>query len=378
LRRLRNCLFLLQPSGGASAGGGGHRLTGAGIALAVLLFAAAPLPGATSAAPATSAVSHAGLAAEPAQTLPAAPPSLLARSLGYAFTALRSAAQTAVLAYTQLTPDGWWLLLQQPKQPPGLLPSYFDAGQVVSFYGYPGIAVMGALGKYDPATALAEVSRLAAQYDVTNGNRRAIPALHLIVATAQPEPGPGGTYLHRMPRAEIERYVEATREAGALLFLDVQIGWADPLTEVQQLEWALREPHVHLALDPEFATRPDKEPPGAAIGTLFAPDVNAVQAYLVTLVREQRTPRKVLVIHQFRDDMLSGAATYEAVPEVEVTIDMDGFGADWVKLDKFARYARSTYAERSAIKLFFEWDEPLMPPERLNALATPPDLVIYQ
>lgn len=364
----------------------GRRLVRRGsLALVLLWFAAAPLPGAASAAafPPGGASDAAGTpsvqetgSTTAAGVLPERSPEgrLLARAIGDARRAIIDAARRSAA----LTPGDWAAILRLPELPAGVHPSFFDAGQVVSYYGFPGIPVMGALGKYDPVTAIAEVSRLAADYDASNGDLLAIPALHLIVATAQPEPGPSGTYLHRMAAGEIRRYVEATRAAGALLFLDVQIGWADPLTEVQQIEWALREPHVHLALDPEFATRPDQEPPGSAIGTLVAPDVNAVQRYLAGLVREERLPRKVLVLHQFQDQMLAGQSTYDAVPEVEITIDMDGFGADWVKLDKYAIYALAPYAERPAIKLFFEWDEPLMPPARLNALATPPALVIYQ
>ena len=351
----------------------------------LLWLAAAPLPGAASAAAFPAGESPDASGTLPVQATMSTPAAgvlsirspagrLLVRAIGDAHRAIIEAARRS----SGLTAGDWAAILRLPELPAGVHPSFFDAGQVVSYYGFPGIPVMGALGKYDPATAIAEVTRLAAEYDASNGDRLAIPALHLIVATAQPEPGPGGTYLHRMAAEEIRRYVEATRAAGALLFLDVQIGWADPLTEVQHLEWALREAHVHLALDPEFATRPDREPPGSAIGTLFASDVNAVQRYLAELVREERLPRKILVLHQFQDQMLAGQSSYDAVAEVEITIDMDGFGADWVKLDKYAIYALAPYAERPAIKLFFEWDEPLMPPSRLNALATPPALVIYQ
>ena len=89
-------------------------------------------------------------------------------------------------------------------------------------------------------------------------------------------------------------------------------------------------------------------------------------------------PAKMLIVHQFRDDMLSGAARIEAVPEVDLVIDMDGFGTPEDKLEGFEVFSLAAYADQPAIKLFVEWDLPLMPPAQIEALPVPPRLVIYQ
>ena len=263
-------------------------------------------------------------------------------------------------------------------EPLPLLPSVFERAQVVSFYGYPGLPVMGALGAYAPLDAVAAVSEVAAEYDALNGRREVVPALHLIVAVAQRYSGSDGLYLDRMDADLLAEYVEAAREREVLLFLDIQVGWSDVLFEVGWLAEALREPFVHLAIDPEFATLSRGAPPGVAIGSLAASEVNAVQVYLARMVRALGLPPKVLVLHQFLDGMLLDVEAYQALPEVELAIDMDGYGGDQAKLSKYDRYSLAGYSERAAIKLFYDWDAPLITPARLQALEHPPDLIIYQ
>lgn len=316
-----------------------HPLRQAGLS-ALLLLVVVSLPGTTSAASA-----------------PASPPQLLQRP-----------------APAADGPSEW--LATRVLAPPA--PSVFAAAQVVAFYGHPGVPGMGALGVYSPQRAADEVTRVAALYDALNGDRDVIPALHLIVAVAQPLPAADGSYLARLAPEVLDAYVEVAREHGLLLFLDVQIGWADPLAEVQRLAGALAEPFVHLALDPEWATRSLGVAPGERIGTLGAADVNAVQQYLAELVRRYDLPPKALVLHQFRPEMLTDTESYLDFPEVELIIDMDGFGSPYAKLSNYEAFSLAEYSERPAIKLFYEQDAPLMEPAQIQGLETPPDLIIYQ
>ena len=140
----------------------------------------------------------------------------------------------------------------------------------------------------------------------------------------------------------------------------------------------LAEPFVHLALDPEWATRGSGLAPGEVIGTLGAADVNAVQQYLAGIVRRNNLPPKALILHQFLGFMLTDTESYLDVPEVEVVIDMDGFGPPGAKLAGYDTFSLAPYAERPAIKLFYDWDEPIMEPDRIQGLDSRPDLVIYQ
>ncbi|MCK9495689.1 MAG: hypothetical protein M0R75_09345, partial [Dehalococcoidia bacterium] len=215
------------------------------------------------------------------------------------------------------------------------------------------------------------------QYDALNGSRGVTPALHLIASVAQADPG-DGTYLGRMPLADVDRYVEVTAEHDQLLFVDVQVGWGDPLAEVKRYERQLRNPHVHIALDPEFSTKSDGEAPGVSIGSLTAQQINEVQGYLAALSATYELPSKVLVVHQFRDDMIEAPERIAAVDGVDLVIDMDGWGPQGQKLAGYDRYANSSYAEFAGFKLFYEWDVPLFTPRQIQALDPAPDYVIYQ
>ena len=311
------------------------------------------LPGTTSASSAPAP--EATITVRPATPEPILPDVSLERMLGAALASPSTFARPAAAAVA----------------------SRFRDAQVVSVYGYPEACVMGELGCHSPDEAAARAQQLASAYDAANGERGVIPAMHLIVDVAHASPGADGAYLGRMPIEDIQRYVEVARGRGMLLFVDVQVGWADPLVEVERLRPVLQEPFVHLGLDPEFATKPKLKAPGDAIGTLDAVQVNAVQAYVADLVRLHHLPPKILVLHQFQPGMLTNKPRYAPHPEVEVTVDMDGFGGSEAKLSGYDAYARVD-AEYSAFKLFFHWDAPMLTPAELQALPHPPDYVIYQ
>ena len=269
--------------------------------------------------------------------------------------------------------DRAWTFPQPPSRR-----SVFEDAQVVSFYGHPNVPVMGVLGHGSPAEVADEIAVWAARYDALNGPQAVIPAYHLITGVAQAHPTADGTWLYRLPRAGIAPYVEAARERGMLLFLDVQIGWSDPLREVQLLEEFLREPFVHMALDPEFATEPWGLRPGLAIGGINAAQINAVQHYLAGIARQEGIPPKILMVHQFTSHMIEDRAAIESVADVELSIDMDGFGGIGSKLQHYDWFALTAPSERPAFKIFFDQDTPVMTPEQVQAIDRRPDLIMYQ
>ena len=253
-----------------------------------------------------------------------------------------------------------------------------ERAQVVAFYGHPGVPAMGVLGHGTPAEVAEQVAVWARRHDRLNGPRGAIGAYHLITGVAQANPTSDGLWLYRLSHDRIAEYVEAAREHGMLLFLDTQIGWSDPLTEVKLLESFLREPFVHIAVDPEFATEPLGVRPGRAIGGITGSQVNDVLRYLSALVESEGLPSKILMVHQFTGRMLHDRDAIERHSGVELSIDMDGIGSPRAKLNGYKWFAISEPSQRPAFKLFFNQDRPVMTPEEVQALDRVPDLIIYQ
>ena len=256
---------------------------------------------------------------------------------------------------------------------PPLLPD----SQIVSYYGSPYTPDMGLLGTGDPETVAALVERHAAVYDELNGPTRVIPALHLVYAVAQPDPTTNGRYLQYANGDDVRRYIEVTQERGMLLFLDLQIGRSSVDAELARVLPYLREPNVHLALDPEFALA-SPEVPGEAIGSIDSADIDEAQAVLQRLVEREGLPAKLLIVHQFLDGMVRDGETIQRYPGVELIVDMDGFGPAEIKKVKYERYASRSYATHAGIKLFMQHDPDLMSEADVLSLQPTPAVVIYQ
>jgi hypothetical protein len=249
--------------------------------------------------------------------------------------------------------------------------------QIVSYYGNPYTAEMGILGDGDPETVAAKLEEHAALYDRLNGPTGVVPALHLVYAVAQPEPTDNGLFLQYLGDEDVRRYIALTEEKGMLLFLDLQIGRSSVEAELERVLPYLRYPHVHLAIDPEFAVA-SPDVPGLTLGSLTAADIDEAQAALQGLVQEEGLPPKLLITHQFADSMVVDSEAIQRYPDVALIIDMDGFGPAAIKQVKYQRYAARPYASHAAIKLFFDYDPDLLSEEDVLSLEPPPAVIIYQ
>jgi hypothetical protein len=265
-----------------------------------------------------------------------------------------------------------------PPANAGLAAAVLPAQRLVAFYGNPRSPVLGVLGEPPVETMLARLRDQADAYAASDPARPVQPALELIAVLAQGSPGSDGLYRFRMPAAEIDQVAEWAEDNGFLLILDVQAGRADVLDEVVYLLPWLRRPYVHLALDPEFAMRPDQPPPGHGIGSLDSAVINASIDVLADAAREQALPPKVLIVHRFLETMVTDYRAIAPDPLVQVVIDMDGFGGRTAKLSKYADLVRDQPVQFAGIKLFYDYDTALLDVADVLRLDPPPDLVIYQ
>jgi hypothetical protein len=255
------------------------------------------------------------------------------------------------------------------------VPSPAGRTDVVAYYGSPRVPAMGILGQHEPH-ALADMLALRTRtFDDLNGDIATLPALHLVYAIAQPEPG-DGTYLRYVDDRTVRAFLDLARRRGFVLVLDLQIGHSDALTETLKAQRWLSEPDVFLALDPEFALA-GRDAPGDAIGSLAASDINAVQWYLAELSRAKQLPQKMLIVHQFEGFMLPDAHAIERRAGVDVVIDMDGYGPAEIKQAKYERYV-TVPPVFGGIKVFLQHDPDPLTEAALLALRPRPAFFLYQ
>jgi hypothetical protein len=253
----------------------------------------------------------------------------------------------------------------------------FPDRRVVGLYGSPGDDALGALGIGSPTQAGKELQKQARPYD--SAEQPVLPAMELISTIAADSEGERGEYNIRVPAKTIETYLDAARAVDALLILDVQPGYADFMTEVRRLEPYLREPDVGLALDPEWHVEPP-DVPGAVIGSVDAEQVNEVSAYLADLVAANDLPEKLLVVHQFTEDMIADRERLEEHPGVAMVLNADGFSDPVNKEAKYdeLRPRGPTGEFHPGFKLFYLEDYPLMTPKQVEALKPSPEFIVYE
>ncbi|NVN91843.1 MAG: hypothetical protein HXX11_14745 [Desulfuromonadales bacterium] len=256
------------------------------------------------------------------------------------------------------------------KYPEPLAGSILPEKRIVAYYGNPLSRKMGALGEYRKEDMLLRLKREASRWEAADPSHPVQMALHLIAVVAQGSPGKAGKYRMVMPDTVVKQVYGWAREANALLFIDIQTGHDDIRTVLPHFEQLLRNPDVHLGIDPEFNLIKSKAKPGKKIGSYDASDVNYASGYLAELVKKYRLPPKVLVVHRFTRNGLTNYRSITLRPEVQTVINMDGWGAPWLKRDTYKAYVVSEPVQFTGFKLFYHNDT-----KKSDALLAPRDLL---
>jgi hypothetical protein len=174
----------------------------------------------------------------------------------------------------------------------------------------------------------------------------------------------------------VERYVRTAHRHGALLLLDLQPGRSDFLTVARRWAWALKDPWVGLALDPEWRMGP-RQVPAQTIGHVRAAEVNRTAGWLAGLVRRHHLPEKLFVLHQFRTTMIEGIDRIRARPGLAMVQHVDGFGT---RQEKMATYRAVQQADQftMGMKIFYDEDRRRMGPAFVHAIRPRVRFVSYQ
>jgi hypothetical protein len=274
-----------------------------------------------------------------------------------------------------------WPVKSAPTPLPGAI---LPAKRIIAYYGNPLSKKMGILGELEPEQMLARLDKEVAAWSKADPSTPVQPALHLIAVVAQGGPGRDSLYRLRMDSSLIEKVYGWAKSKNAILFLDIQVGKSSLQSELPRLTPFLKRPDVHLAIDPEFSMHYGSQgaKPGTKIGTFDAVDVNYASSFLADLVTKEKLPPKVLIVHRFTRNMLRNSAQIRLDNRVQVVINMDGWGAPWLKRDSYHVYVYEEPVVYTGVKLFYHNDtkkgNPLMWPNDVLALRPKPIYIQYQ
>jgi len=254
--------------------------------------------------------------------------------------------------------------------------------RIVAFYGNLYSKRMGVLGEYPEKQMFAKLDSEVKKWKAADTTLDVQPALHYIAVTAQGYAGKDNKYRLRMPFKQIDSVLKMANKINAIVFLDVQVALSNVQTEIPLLEKYLKMPQVHLGIDPEFSMKTGKKP-GTVIGTMDATDVNFVADYLAKLVKANNLPPKILVVHRFTKAMVTNYKKIETRPEVQLVVDMDGWGAKERKLTTYHEFVYKEPVQFTGFKLFYKNDfreknSRIMTPQEVLKLKPQPIYIQYQ
>jgi hypothetical protein len=256
-------------------------------------------------------------------------------------------------------------------------PPVIRNNQIIVYYGSPLAAGLGILGAMPAEEAAHQVAARASVYDGLNGDVGAVGALDVIYSLAQGEPTQNGMYVRHLEDYYVEEYLRIAEEHDLQLFLDLQIGRAQVLDEVRNIERFLLNPRVHVAIDPEYAVGPSGVPM-ATPGRISADEINAVQTYLRELVEAHGLPGKIVVVHQYMEDTVVDAERVETVADIDFVLNMDGLGAIDDKLKKYQHFSSRPHSKHDAFNVFFIHDQRVLSEEEILGMSPTPRIVFYQ
>jgi hypothetical protein len=263
-------------------------------------------------------------------------------------------------------------------QLPGGGQTIFDGKRYVALYGSPVTNALGVLGEQDPPASVARAQRLVDQY-APLAQEKVVPAFEIIATVASGEAGKDGNYSNEWDPDILRPLVDQAAKSGVYVILDLQSGRDDFVTQAKLYEELLLEPHVGLALDPEWRLKPGQQPL-EAIGSTTAEEINDTTAWLADLTARNDLPQKMVLLHQFRVDMIPDRADLDlSHDELALIVQMDGDGSLGQKMATWrALLADAPEGLRFGWKNFYDEDDPTPSPATTFRVQPKPWWVSYQ
>ena len=258
-----------------------------------------------------------------------------------------------------------------PQKFPYPLPeAILPFNRIIAFYGNLYSKRMGILGEIPKYDMFKKLQGEMDKWKKADPSTPVIPALHYIAISAQGAAGKDGKHRMRMPFHQIDTVVSWAKEINAIVFLDIQVGGSTVKEEIALFEPYLKMPNVHFGIDPEFSLK-HGETPGTKIGSFNSDDINDAVKFLAEMVKKYNLPPKILMVHRFTQGMVTDYKKIMKVPEVQIIMDMDGWGDKILKKSTYLRYIKQEPVEFTGFKLFYKNDIRKDP----NGMYTPDELL---
>ncbi len=261
-----------------------------------------------------------------------------------------------------------------PPTPPG---AYDREALYVALYGFPGNSILGSLGEQGVDGAVRRAADVAAGYE--GFGRRVVPTFEILASVASSSAGPDGDYSNEFTPTRFAPWLEAAAENDMHVVFDLQPGRSRFPDQARQYEalWLVR--HASIALDPEWRVGPNQRPGGGRIGSVDGAEVNETIDYLDDLIRRHRLPPKLCIVHQFADSMITSKQLIRGTENVQVLLQMDGFGSLTLKRGSWGRMVDDLPAGAfTGWKNFYDEDRPTPTPSQTMANDPQPRYVSYQ
>jgi hypothetical protein len=330
-------------------------------------------------APSEAAVATAHAAGTHVLLLPSADP----RTSSDAIKALTGQGSAAVLALGSAfgTPDllrGRIAVAATGVELPGGGQVIFPGRRMVALYGHPDDTGLGALGQQNLNATITRAKNVAASYSALV-KEPVVPAFEIIATVAAASAGPDGNYSNESSEASLKPWIDAAKANGIYVVLDLQPGRSDFLSQAKLYGDLLAYPNVGLALDPEWHMK-SNQVPMEVIGSVDASEINKTAQWLADLTRTHNLPQKVLMLHQFRLDMITNRNKLETdFDQLQIVIHADGFGSTPQKFSTWDTLHLNPPANIIwGWKNFLTQDKPTLTPAQTMAVKPTPFFVSYQ